>query len=65
VKEEDATTNEGSHVSTNGRSVGGADAHAATTASVTSSVAGRQWLRTTHRMQNRGMPYSEEMVEDS
>ncbi|KAK5121244.1 hypothetical protein LTR85_005410 [Meristemomyces frigidus] len=62
VKDEGATINEEDHIPTNEESVGGVDGPPAT---ASTSLASRQRPVVAHRMQNRGMPYFEEMVENS
>ncbi|KAK4543874.1 hypothetical protein LTR36_004648 [Oleoguttula mirabilis] len=62
VKDAGATINEADHIPNNEESVGGVDGPASTD---TTGAAPRQRPVVAHRMHNRGIPYFEEMVENS
>lgn len=62
VRDEGETINNEDHIPTNEESIAGVDGPAAI---APTSTASRQRPVVTHRMHNRGMPYFEEMVEDS
>lgn len=62
VKDRNATISAEDHIATNEESIGGVDGPPAASST---TVASRQRPVIAHRMQNRGMPYFEEMVENS